>query len=442
MRVAVLAMGSRGDVYPYLALALGLRESGHEVRFAAYTNFEGEVRARGLEYAPILGDYHEIVTGELGARLAEGEPGKRRGAKMEEAGQNPLLLARHFLSTIAPLMRKTFADALEICRGADAILCSAIGLFPAYHVAEKLGLPYVPAFLQPVHPTRELPSIAFPEAPGRLPEGSPLRAWYNLSTYWIPGKVLVLLRRTTNKARREALGLPPVRGGNVLEAMVRDRVPCLYGFSETVLPRPADWGGHLDVAGYWPLGRQEGWEPSKELEDFLSSGPPPVSVGFGSMNERDPEQTTRTVLEALKISGKRGILLTGWGGLYDADLPDTVFNAEEVPHDWLFPRVAAAVHHGGAGTTAASLRAGIPTVVLPFFAEQAMWGRRVAKLGAGPPPISRKKLSAERLAEAIRVAADERTMGERAVALGESLRRKDGVGNGVRAFLAATTARA
>jgi UDP:flavonoid glycosyltransferase YjiC (YdhE family) len=232
-----------------------------------------------------------------------------------------------------------------------------------------------------------------------------------------------------------------MRGRNIFEAMVRDRVPCLYGFSGTVLPRPADWGGHLRVTGYWPLGRRGGWQPPKELEDFVSSGPPPVSVGFGSMNERDPEETTRTVLEALKISGKRGILLTGWGGLSDADLPDEVFKAEEVPHDWLFPRAAAAVHHGGAGTTAASLRAGTPTVVVPFFAEQAMWGRRVAKLGAGPPPIPRKKLSAGRLAEAIRVAADERTVRDRAAALGERLRREDGVGDGVRAFLGARTTR-
>ena len=380
MRVAVLAMGSRGDVYPYLALAL--EEAGHEVRFAAYTNVGEEVCARGLEYAPILGDYHEIVSGELGARLAAEEPGEQR-VKMEEAGQNTLLLARHFLGTITPLMHKTFADAMGICRGADAILCSAIGLFPAYHVAEKLGIPYVPAFLQPVHPTRELPCIAFPEAPDRLGAGSPLRAWYNLSTYWIIGKVLVLLRRTTDRARLEVLGLPPMRGRNPFEAMVRDRVPCLYGFSETVLPRPPDWGEHLRATGYWPLGSQGGWEPPKELEDFLSTGPPPVSVGFGSMNERDPKQTTETVLEALRISGKRGILLTGWGGLSEADLPDTVFKAEEVPHDWLFTRVAAAVHHGGAGTTAASLRAGAPTVVLPFFAEQAMWGRR--GVGGGSP---------------------------------------------------------
>lgn len=438
MRVAVLAMGSRGDVYPYQALALGLEEAGCEVRFAAYTNFREEVQARGLEYAPILGEYQEIVSGDLGSRLAEEEHGKRR-VKMEEAGQNPLLLARHFLSTIAPLMRKTFADALEVCSGADAILCSAIGLFPAYHVAERLGIPYVPAFLQHVHPTRGLPCITFPELPaGASPEGSSPRAGYNLSTYWITEKALILLRRTIDRARKEALGLPPARGGSLLKRMVKDRVPCLYGFSETVLPKPADWGEHLHVTGYWPLSRPANWKPPPALEDFLGSGPPPVSVGFGSMNARDPEETTETVLEALRISGRRGLLLTGWGGLANSDLPDEVFKVEEAPHDWLFPRVSAAVHHGGAGTTAASLRAGVPTVVVPFLAEQAMWGRRVAELGAGPVPIPRKRLNAGRLAEAIR-AAEARNKRDRSAALGELLRREDGVGNGVRAFLKAAT---
>lgn len=435
MRVAVLAMGSRGDVWPYLALALGLKEAGHEVRFAAYTNFEEEVRARGLEYAPVLGDYHEIVSGELGSRLAEEEPGKRR-VKMEEAGQNPLLIARHVLSTMNPLAKKSFADALEVCREADAILCSVIGFFSGYHVAEKLGIPCVPAFLQPVHPTRELPCMVFPEAPQRLPEDSPLRAGYNLSTYWLAEKSLILLRNTTNRARREILGLPPMRRRDSFGAMVRDRMPCLYGFSPQVLPKPQDWSGHLRVTGYWSLGRPVSFEPPKTLEDFISAGPPPVSIGFGSMNERDPEQTTGIVLEALKLCGKRGILLTGWGGLSDADLPEEVFRTESVPHDWLFPRVSVAVHHGGAGTTAASLRSGTPTVVVPFIGDQPTWARRVEKLGAGPSPIPRKRLCAERLAEAIQE-AEEPEVRNRAQTLGERLRREDGVGEAVDAFVQA-----
>ncbi|WP_047864868.1 glycosyltransferase [Rubrobacter aplysinae] len=435
MRVAVLAMGSRGDVWPYLALGLGLKEAGHEVRFAAYTNFEQEVCARGLDYEPILGDYYEIVSGELGVQLAEEEPGKRR-VKMEEAGQNPLLLARHVLSTMNPLAKKSFADALEVCRGADAILCSAIGFFSGYHVAELLGIPCVPAFLQHVHPTRELPCMGFPEAPGWLPEGSPLRAGYNLSTYWLAEKSLILLRNTTNRARRGILGLPPMRGRDSFGAMVRDRNPCLYGFSPQVLPKPHDWGGHLRVTGYWSLQRPDDFKPPKALEDFLSAGPPPVSIGFGSMNERDPEETTEVVLEALRLSGRRGILLTGWGGLSNPDLPEGIFKAEEVPHDWLFPHISVAVHHGGAGTTAASLRAGVPTAIVPFIGDQPMWGRRVHALGAGPAPIPRKRLCAERLAEAIK-AAEEPEVRERARALGERLRREDGVREAVDAFVQA-----
>lgn len=433
-RITILAMGSRGDVWPYLALALKLKAAGCEVRFAAYHNFEQEVRTRGLEYTPVLGDYHEIVSGELGARLMEQEPGKRR-VKMEETGQNPLPLARHFLATISPLMKKAFTDTLEVCRDSDAILCSAIGFFYAYHVAEKLGVPYVPAFLQPVHPTRCETCMTFPAAPRSLAQDPRLKGGYNLLTYWVTDKALLLLRQATNRARREALGLPPMEGANPVRTMIKKRRPCLYAFSETVLPKPSGWGDHLKVTGYWFLDHSNDWQPPEELIDFLSSGQPPVSIGFGSMNERDPEQITEMALEALRLAGRRGVLLTGWGGLSNTDLPDEVFKAEEIPHDWLFPRVAAAVHHGGAGTTAASLRAGTSTVVVPFIGDQAMWGRRVCTVGAGPEPIPRKKLSAERLAGAIRVAVGDQTIKTRAAAVGEQVRDEDGLACAVEVFL-------
>lgn len=317
--------------------------------------------------------------------------------------------------------------------GRDTLL-GAIGFLSAYHVAEKLRIPFVPAFLQHVHPTRRLPCMPFPETPAWLPEGSPLHGAYNLSTYWFTDKVLGLLRRITNQARGEALGLPPMRVDSPFKKIVKRRQPCLYGFSETVLPKPPDWGSHLDVTDYWFLDSYESWRPPEGLEDFLEAGPAPVCVGFGSMNERDPEETTKIVLEALTLAGHRGILLTGWGGLGNADLPDEVFKVEEVPHDWLFPRVAAAVHHGGAGTTAASLSAGTPTVIVPFIGDQAMWGRRVHALGAGPEPIPRGKLSAEGLAEAIRAAAADDAVRERAAAVAQLIRAEDGVERAVEGF--------
>ncbi len=166
----------------------------------------------------------------------------------------------------------------------------------------------------------------------------------------------------------------------------------------------------------------------------LSSDPAPVSVGFGSMSGGDPEELTYTLLGALKLTGQRGVFLTGWSGVSNADLPNEVLKVEEVPHGWLFPRVAAAVHHGGAGTTAASLRAGVPTVVVPFFADQSFWGARVAGLGVGPIPIPRRKLSAELLAGAIRQATTDVGMRKRARLLGEKICTEDGVVRAVEAF--------
>lgn len=429
-RITILAMGSRGDVQPYLALALGLKDVGYDVVFVAYTNFAEEVEAQGLEYRPVLGDYQEIVSGELGAKLLEQEPARRR-IKMEETGQNPLLLARHFLATISPLMKKGLEDCLRVCRGSDLIVCSAIGLFYAYHVAEKLDIPYVPAFLQPVHPTRHVPCMPFPQAPSIAGQNPKLSGGYNLLTYWAADKVLLLLRRATDRARREALDLPSMRGTNPVGAVVRERRPCLYAFSEEVLSRPPDWGDHLSVTGYWFLNRPEDWQPPEDLVDFLSSSPPPVSVGFGSMNEREPEKTTEVALDALRVSGKRGILLTGWGGLSNADLPDDVYKAEEIPHEWLFARVAAAVHHGGAGTTAASLRAAAPTVIVPFIGDQSLWGRLVHAIGAGPAPIPRKKLSTGRLAGAIGAAVGDRNMKSRSAVIARNIEAEDGVGSAV-----------
>jgi UDP:flavonoid glycosyltransferase YjiC (YdhE family) len=152
------------------------------------------------------------------------------------------------------------------------------------------------------------------------------------------------------------------------------------------------------------------------------------------MNNRNPEESTQLVLDALMSSGQRGILLTGWGGLSSADLSDDVFKMDDVPHDWLFPRAAAVVHHGGAGTTAAGLRAGVPSIIVPFFADQGFWGQRVHALGAGPEPIQRKKLSTERLANAIRVATNDEVMRRRAAIIGTRILAEDGVAQAVKAF--------
>jgi sterol 3beta-glucosyltransferase len=206
--------------------------------------------------------------------------------------------------------------------------------------------------------------------------------------------------------------------------------PTLYGFSPSVIPKPSDWH-NTEVTGYWFLDAATDWVPPADLMAFLQAGPPPVYIGFGSMGSRKPEETADLVLQAIARTGQRAILLSGWGGLSKADLPETVFMVESVPHSWLFSQVAAVVHHGGAGTTAAGLRAGVPSIVIPFFGDQPFWGQRVAKLGVGPEPIPRKQLTVERLAQAIRTAVTDRGMIRRAADLGAKIQAEDGVANAV-----------
>lgn len=205
----------------------------------------------------------------------------------------------------------------------------------------------------------------------------------------------------------------------------------LYGFSPLVLPRPADWPAWYRLTGYWFLDRPTGWTPPPRVVEFLAAGPPPVYVGFGSMVPRDPAATTGLVLGALRRAGVRGILATGWMGETAQPLPHHVLALDDIPHDWLFPRVAAVVHHGGAGTTAAALRAGRPAVVVPFFADQPFWAQRVAALGVGPTPIPHRRLTLDGLAAAIRTAVRDGEIAQRALALGDGLRAEDGVADAV-----------
>jgi sterol 3beta-glucosyltransferase len=209
------------------------------------------------------------------------------------------------------------------------------------------------------------------------------------------------------------------------------RAPNFHAYSQYVLPRPEDWPPNVHVTGYWFLDTDAGWTPPADLVEFLAAGEPPVYVGFGSMSDRNPEKNAGIVLEALAETGQRGVLHAGWGGLQAENIPDTVFAVEDIPHDWLFPRMAAVVHHGGAGTTAAGLRAGVPNITVPFFADQPFWGKCINRLGVGPPPIARDQLTPSRLANAIRQAVSDQEMQQRAGVLGEKIRGEDGVGTAV-----------
>ena len=408
-RIAIIALGTRGDVQPYVALGVGLRDAGHAVRLITHENFAPLAAAHGLEAHVVRGDVQAVAeSDEMRALLAKG---------------NFLAITRRTAQEAKRAIQQWAEDGLAACRGVELIAAGIGGLFIGLALAEKMAVPFMQAHLVPFTPTGEFPGVLLPVALPRLGGG-----FNRLSHRFVRQVMWQGSRGADNLARRQVLDLPTAPlfgpfGGERLR-----RLPALYGFSPAVVSRPADWDGNTHVTGYWFLDSSADWTPPPSLAAFLDDGPPPIYVGFGSMASRQPEETAALVLRALAETRQRAIMLSGWAGLRADQLPPSVVMVESVPHDWLFPRVSAVVHHGGAGTTAAGLRAGVPSILIPFFGDQAFWAERVRALGVGPEPIPRRKLTAERLAGAIRQAVTDEALRRRAVELGATIRAEDGVG--------------
>jgi sterol 3beta-glucosyltransferase len=387
LKVLLITIGSRGDVQPYVALGKGLAAAGHQVTVCTNAHFADFVRAHGLHYGPMNNGFVDLITS------LEGRAGLERMTSLP----GTLRTVARLLPRIGPLQRETLDDAWVCAQASRPDLILFHPKLPgAVDMADALGVPAIMAPLFPqVMPTSAFPAVGFPPLP--LGDG------YRRLTYRIVEALTNRLGSGPIHAWRRSQGLgkrPPKLG------MLSDRqgspIPVLHGFSSAVCPRPADWPEAALTCGFWTLDAAPDWTPPPALRDFLDAGPPPVYVGFGSMAGRDSERLGALVLEALARSGCRGIVATGWGGMKQQALPERVFALSEAPHEWLFPRVAAVVHHGGAGTTAAGLRAGKPSVICPFFADQPFWGRQVHRLDAGPEPIAQKRLTSQRLALAIK----------------------------------------
>jgi sterol 3beta-glucosyltransferase len=317
---------------------------------------------------------------------------------------------------LGPFIRRFLAECVVACQDADAIFYwppSLVG--PS--LAEALG---IPCFAIATYPLPHCRTRAFANPWHSGGSTTNERTWAHGEPLW--GRLF----RDEVMAWRRTLGLREV--SPALEQRRLRRLPHLLGFSSAVLPRPDDWPAAMHVTGYWFLDLASSFTPPPALLDFLAAGPPPVAIGFGSMAARDPGAMTEMVTAALRRAGLRGILLTGWGGLSQGDLPDDVFKLDAAPHDWLFPRVTAVVHHGGAGTTAAALRAGVPLVTIPFGFDQHLWGRQVHRLGAGVAPIPQAELTAERLAAALSALTADPSFRARAAALATVIRAEDGTG--------------
>jgi len=401
LSIAVLIVGSRGDVQPFLPIAQRLRDDGHRVRIATHAVFRSFVEAHGVEFFPLAGDPRELMEYMVmtGGRLIPLRPSQI----LEQVPRKRQVMAGILASTWAACTEPDpdHPDARPFV--ADAVIANPPSQ-AHIHVAQALHAPLHIMFTMPWSPTRAFPH-PFTHVISDVHHG--LRNRLSYETFdlltWLGIADLV------NDFREHTLGLERLQLGPHGASLVDElEVPHAYLWSRCFLEKPEDWGPRIDVTGFVFLDEASQFEPPPALQEFLSSGDPPVYVGFGSCPAPDPEALSNTLFEGLARAGVRGLVARGWARLGGAAPPDHVHLVDELPHDWLFPRCAAACHHGGAGTTAASLRSGLPTVIVPFFGDQYFWGRMVSEAGAGPKPVPIGSLTAESLAGAIRFALDPR----------------------------------
>jgi sterol 3beta-glucosyltransferase len=413
MRVVLITIGARGDTEPFVALAVRLMRDGHKVTLAARPDFAGLAAGYGVDFAPLGRPYQPFITG---------------AARAAALGSDHLLRQlRYGLRQRAYFSDRLGRDAWQAAQGAEAVIYK-YSWITGYTIAEKLGVPYAAAMPFPITPTSAFPSFLL----GKGTDRGPL---LNRALWSITEQVTWQLLRHDDTVLRRQLGLRPPAIEGPVARQERQGMPVYYAYSPAVLPRPGDWPARVHVTGYWFLDPPPGWQPPAGLTRFLQDGPPPVSIGFGSMASRDPQATLELALQALTLSGQRGVLLTGWAGLgKDHTLPRYVFAVDGIPHGWLFPRMAAVVHHGGAGTTGAGLRSGVPAIITPLAADQPSWARTVHGLGAGPAPIPFRELTAERLAAAIHQAVTNQQIRQQAAELGARIRSEDGLGRTAELF--------
>ncbi len=402
-RVIIFAAGTEGDVRPFLALGRGLAEAGHAVVLATGEDCAARVRALGLEYAPLTNNVRA---------LAERYPGILDGRLQ-------IGMLRIVRSEMRRMAQAWPQQGMAAARGATLVIGSGTVALVGAGVAEKLGVPFVVASVQPFEPSRDLPPVMLKPArrPGQI----------NLALHHAMRAVIWQTSRMPINSVRRDLKLPPYSWSGPWRGKYSYGAPTLYGFSRHVVPIQPEWPDRFSVLGYFCLPQAEGYVPPPELARFLAAGPPPVYVGFGSMVSGRAGELGQIVVDALGLTGGRAVMARGWMGLGDRLASPDICLVNDVPHDWLLPRMALAVHHCGVGTVAATVQAGIPTVPVPFAADQFFNAWQLERLGVAVTALDRRRLCAAALADAMRQAGSA-AMRERAAELGALTRAEDGVG--------------
>ncbi|KAA8893309.1 hypothetical protein FN846DRAFT_546447 [Sphaerosporella brunnea] len=441
LNILIQIIGSRGDVQPFIALGKVLKEQyGHRVRVATHATFKGFVEEHGLEFFCLGGDPSELMA------FMVKNPGLMPGMDSVKAGEVQQrrkgmweMLLGGWRACIEPGDGMGYRPSVEpgaqgpagIPFVADAIIANPPS-FGHIHCAEKLGVPLHLMFTMPWSPTS-----AFPHPLANIQSSNVESSLTNFLSYALVDMMTWQgLGDLVNKFREGTLGLEAVSTMWAPGMISRLNVPHTYCWSPTLIPKPDDWPAQIHISGFYFLSLASSYTPPAELARFLAAGPPPIYIGFGSIVVDDPNALTQKIFKAVELAGCRALVSKGWGGIGadDLDVPENIMLLGNCPHDWLFPQCAAVVHHGGAGTTAAGIRCGKATVIVPFFGDQPFWGAMVSKAGAGEF-IPHKDLTSENLAEAITKALS-REVQAKAEAMGDSIRNETGAENGAMSFLA------
>lgn len=410
LNIVIMIIGSRGDIQPFLEIGRILRHDyGHRVRIATHPTFREFVeKETDLEFFSVGGDPSELMAFMVKnpglipnlQTIREGEIQRRR-ASMKE------MFEGMWRSCVNATDDETDAENQKMMFQKSPFIADAIIANPPsmahVHIAERLGIPLHIMFTFPYSPTEAFPHPLANIKPGKS----------NVDTSYVNFVSYPLVEMMTwqglgdivNNFRENTLGLEPVSSLWAPGALYRMKVPYTYMWSPSLVPKPSDWGPEIDIAGFVFMDLAKDFKPPQDLADFLEAGEPPIYVGFGSIVVDDPDGFTDMIFKATKMAGVRALVNKGWGGLGQSneDTPDHIFMLENTPHDWLFPKVKAVVHHGGAGTTAIGLKCAKPTMIVPFFGDQPFWGARVAEAKAGAHEcVPWKQMTVEKMAEGIK----------------------------------------
>lgn len=417
LSIVVMAVGSRGDVQPFIPIGRRLAQR-HRVRIATHREFRPMVERAGLEFYPLAGNPHELM--EYIVKTGGSILPTRVDQIWEDVPKKRAMIAEILASTWRACTEADPETPDARPFRADAIVANP----PSYghiHCAEALHVPLHLIFTMPWSAT-----CAFPHPFAQI-DPSTHRPVENFFSYGVLDLLVWAgVGDLFDAFRTKTLGLPPMTLTDGAALFDDHEVPFTYLWPASLVPKPPEWGPHIDLANFIYYEQAQDYQPPRALLDFLAAGEPPIYIGFGSVVAENPAALTRTIFEALHEAGARGIVSQGWAHLGGQEPPPNVHVIGDCPHDWLFARCRAVCHHGGAGTTAAGLRAGLPTVVVPFFGDQFFWGRIVADTGAGPEPIPIRRLDREHLVAAFD-ACRRPQMRERARELGERVRAVDGV---------------